>query len=228
MMLVIPKRDRIAERREATRAEILDAAWQLAQERGLTEFTLRDLAERVGMRAPSLYSHFESKNAIYDAMFGQAWKDYEQIAIVELAEFPDFSQSPRAAIRRAARVFFDFAVANPARHQLMNQRTIPGFEPSAESYAPAVRVLELGKQVLRDVGLTDPSHLDMFTAISAGLINQQIANDPGGTRWSALVERTIDLWADGLGLPPDPPALSRRTTPSRRPRRKATTTKSTS
>jgi AcrR family transcriptional regulator len=228
MMLVIPKRDRIAERREATRAEILDAAWQLAQERGLTEFTLRDLAERVGMRAPSLYSHFESKNAIYDAMFGQAWKDYEQIALVELAEFPDFPQSPRAAIRRAARVFFDFAVANPARHQLMNQRTIPGFEPSAESYAPAVRVLELGKQVLRDVGLTDTSDLDMFTAICAGLISQQIANDPGGTRWSALVERTIDLWADGLGLPPDPPARSRPTTPSRRPSRKAAATKSTS
>jgi Bacterial regulatory proteins, tetR family len=32
------------------------------------EFTLRALAERVGMRGPSLYTHFESKNAIYDAM----------------------------------------------------------------------------------------------------------------------------------------------------------------
>jgi AcrR family transcriptional regulator len=72
MMLVIPKRDRIAERREATRAEILEAAWQLAQEKGLVEFTLRDLAERVGMRAPSLYTHFASKNAIYDAMFGHS------------------------------------------------------------------------------------------------------------------------------------------------------------
>jgi AcrR family transcriptional regulator len=226
-VLVIPKRDRIAERREATRTEILEAAWELAQEKGLADFTLRDLAERVGMRAPSLYTHFESKHAIYDAMFGQAWMGYEQIALVELAEFPEFPQSPRAAIRRAARVFFDYAVANPARHQLMNQRTIPGFEPSAESYAPAVRVLELGKQIFRDVGLTDPSDFDIFTAIIAGLINQQIANDPGGTRWSALLDRTIDLWADGLGLPPDPPARSRRP-PSRRPHRQAPTTKSTS
>ena len=80
------------------------------------------------MRAPSLYTHFESKHAIYDAMFGQAWSDFEQVALAELSDLP---QAPRAAIRRAARVFFDFAVANPARHQLMNQRTIPGFEPSA-------------------------------------------------------------------------------------------------
>lgn len=228
-MLVMPKRDRLAERREATRAEILEAAWQLAQEKGLVEFTLRDLAERVGMRAPSLYTHFASKSAIYDAMFGQAWSDYEQVALAELAElWAKLSQNPRAAIRRAARVFFDFAVANPARHQLMNQRTIPGFEPSAESYAPAVRVYELGKRIVHDLGVTDASDFDIFTAIVAGLINQQIANDPGGTRWSALLDRTIDLWADGLGLPPHPPAQNRRSTQRRRARRQSPAARSTS
>src|SRR5215203_3445481 len=208
-MLASPKRDRVAERREATRGEILEAAWDLAQQQGLAEFKLRDLADRVGMRAPSLYTHFESKHAIYDAMFGQAWSDYEQVALAELAELP---QAPRAALRRVARVFFDFAVANPARHQLMNQRTIPGFVPSAESYAPAVRVLELGKQIFHDLGLSDPSDFDIGTAIIAGLINQQLANDPGGTRWSALLDRAIDIWADGLGLPPDPPTRTRRKT----------------
>ena len=181
--------------------EILDAAWELAQEQGLAEFTLRDLAERVGMRAPSLYTHFESKNAIYDAMFGQAWSDFERVALAELPELP---RAPRAALRRVARVFFDFAGANPARHQLMNQRTIPGFEPSPESYAPSVRVYELGQQVFRDLGLTDQSDNDIWDALIVGLINQQLANDPGGTRWSSLLDRAIDVWADGVGLPPTP------------------------
>ena len=221
----MPKRDRVAERREATRAEILQAAWDLAQEQGLAEFTLRDLAERVGMRAPSLYTHFESKHAIYDAMFGQAWSDYEQVALAELADLP---QAPRAAIRRMARVFFDFAVANPARHQLMNQRTIPGFEPSADAYAPAVRVLELGRQILRNPGMTDPADFDIGGAIIDGMINQQLANDPGGTRWSALLDRAMDIWADGVGLPPDPPAKNRRTTQARRPGRRTPATRSTS
>jgi AcrR family transcriptional regulator len=40
------------------RAEILAAAWELAGEVGLANLTLRDLARRVGMQAPSLYSHF--------------------------------------------------------------------------------------------------------------------------------------------------------------------------
>jgi len=225
IMFVSPKRDRAAERRAATRREILDAAWELAQEQGLAEFTLRDLAERVGMRAPSLYTHFESKNAIYDAMFGQAWSDFEQVALAELAELP---QAPRAAIRRAARVFFDFAVANPARHQLMNQRPIPGFVPSADSYAPAVRVLELGQQLFSGLGLTDPSDNDIWDAMVVGLVNQQLANDPGGKRWLALLDRAMDIWADGVGLSPDPPAQDRRTTKPRSPRRRTPATRSTS
>jgi AcrR family transcriptional regulator len=224
-MLEVPRRDRIAERREATRAEILQVAWELAQEQGLAEFTLRDLAERVGMRAPSLYTHFASKHAIYDAMFGQAWSDFERVALAEFTELP---QAPRAAVRRGARVFFDFAVANPARHQLMNQRTIPGFEPSPESYAPAVRVLQLGQQLYRDLGVSDPADLDIYTAIIDGMINQQLANDPGGTRWSALLDRAVDIWADGVGLPPDPPTQNRRATQPRRPRRRRTSATKTS
>jgi AcrR family transcriptional regulator len=218
-VLDLPRRDRVAERREATRAEILQVAWELAQEQGLAEFILRDLAQRVGMRAPSLYTHFESKHAIYDAMFGQAWSEYEQVLLAELANLP---QAPRAAVRRGSRVFFDFAVANPARHQLMNQRTIPGVEPSAESYAPAVRVLQLGQQLFRDVGVSNPADFDIYTAILDGMINQQLANDPGGTRWSALLDHAVDIWADGVGLPPDPPTQNRQATQPRRPRRRRT------
>ena len=225
IMLDTPKRDRAAERREATRREILEAAWSLAQEEGLAEFALRDVAERVGMRAPSLYTHFESKHAIYDAMFGQAWSDYEQVALAELADLPP---APRAAVRRAARVFFDFAVANPARCQLMIQRTIPGFVPSPESYAPAVRVLERVRQLIRGMGLSDPADFEIWVAMLGGLVNQQLANDPGGTRWSALLDRAVDVWADGVGLPADLPAQSLQTANSPGPRRRTQATRSTS
>lgn len=224
IMLDLPNRDRAAERREAIRREIVEAAWALAQEKGLAEFTLRDVADSVGMRAPSLYTHFESKHAIYDAMFGQAWTDYEQTALADLAGVP---QDPRSAVRRMGRAFFDFAVANPARHQLMNQRTIPGFAPSPESYAPAVRVLERGRELFRDRGLSDGADYDIWIAMIAGLINQQLANDPGGTRWSALLDRAIDIWADGVGIPPDPPTQTRRGTHPKGPRRRTPATRST-
>ena len=113
--------------------EILDVAWAIARESGLAAVTLREVADRVGMRAPSLYTHFDSKNAIYDAMFGQAWT--ECLAVCQAA-LEDESTDARAALRRGARTFFDFAVSDLPRHQLMNLRTIPGFEPSPAAYAP--------------------------------------------------------------------------------------------
>ena len=55
-------RDRRSERNAATRAEILEAAWALVREEGPAGLSLRDLGRRVGMRAQSLYSYFDSKH----------------------------------------------------------------------------------------------------------------------------------------------------------------------
>jgi AcrR family transcriptional regulator len=190
--------DRRTHRRDQTRREILDAAWEVAREHGLTALTLRDVADRVGMRAPSLYSHFDSKHAIYDAMFGEAWTAYEEATRPGRDRLTD---DMRAAAHAITRGFFDFAVADPVRYQLMNQRTIPGFEPSPDSYAPAVRVLEAAYVVAAERGVTDPDDVAILLALLGGLIDQQIANDPGGDRSSRLLPRAVDMWCDGLGIP---------------------------
>ncbi|MHB1211094.1 MAG: TetR/AcrR family transcriptional regulator, partial [Candidatus Nanopelagicales bacterium] len=59
--------DRRATRRAASRAEIIDAARLLVREQGLAGLSMRDLGERVGMRAQSVYSYFGSKDDIYYA-----------------------------------------------------------------------------------------------------------------------------------------------------------------
>ncbi len=197
IMLGTPIRDRQAERREATRAEIIAAAWAIAEHKGLAGLTLRDVALAVGMQAPSLYSYFESKNAIYDAMFGQAWTEY--LDIVTAAE-PTLPKDPRAALKVVAHTFFDFAIANTTRHQLMNERTIPGFVPSPESYAPAVAVVELARRDLARIGMSGDADFDLYIALVGGLINAQQANEPGGDRWARLLDVAIDMFADHLGL----------------------------
>lgn len=197
-MLGLPKRDRVSERREATRREILAASWAIAHEAGLTSLTLRDVATRVGMQAPSLYTHFDSKNAIYDAMYGEAWADYE---VHQLALHDRVPAQPRVAINAYARHFFDYAVADLPRFQLMNQRILPGFEPSPETYAVAVRVLERARDQFRHFGIQSDDDFDLWVALIAGLINQHHANDPGGTRYAALFDRAFAMWADAVGLP---------------------------
>ena len=197
-MIGDPNRDRVAERREATRAEIAEAAWDVAREQGLAELTLREVAMKVGMRAPSLYSHFPSKHAIYDAMFRQAWETYEA-EIDGLEE--RLPRDPRGALKMIAASIVDFSLADLSRHQLMNQQTIPGFHPSEASYEPAVRVIERLRRNLERLGVTDQDAVDLFTAVTAGLVNQQWANDPGGNRWRRLLDRVVDMYATEVGVP---------------------------
>lgn len=177
--------------------EILDAAWSVSREVGLAQITLREVAERVGMRAPSLYTHFESKNAVYDAMFEQAWNECLQLFEALQADVPD---DGREALRFVARAFFDFAVSDLPRHQLMNLRTIPGFTPSPQAYAPAVATLSLAADLFSIHGMSEED-LDLYTAVIGGLVDAQHANDPGGDRWSRLLDRAVDMLADEFCLP---------------------------
>ena len=190
-MLEQPARDRRAERREATRAEILEAAWSLAREHGLAGLTLRDVARRIGMQPPSLYWYFDSKNAIYDAMFAEGNR-----LLLERVASQEWPAEPRALLRQSARVFFEFSAEDVARYQLMFQRTIPDFEPSAESYALAVQVIDQTRQRFASAGLGDATSLDIWTALVAGLVSQQTANEPGGDRWLRLIDEVADMFAD--------------------------------
>src|SRR5688572_13504594 len=123
-MLEQPVRDRRTERHAATRAEIVDAAWEQVRANGLAALSLRDLARAVGMQPPSLYSYFESKNAIYDAMFAQGAQQFVDEQRASLLTSDDPLQSLKATLR----FFVRFCAADPARYQLLFQRTIPGFE----------------------------------------------------------------------------------------------------
>src|SRR5271165_3915146 len=123
------RRDRRRDRHEATKREILNAAWSMVRADGLAALSLRALAHAVDMEPQSLYTYFASKNAIYDRMFADGNRELaEQFAHAEIPA------DERGALRAVAGIFVEFAAADQARYQLLFQRTIPGFEPSPGSY----------------------------------------------------------------------------------------------
>ncbi len=176
-------------RRRSARDAIVEAAWALVAEQGLAGLSLRDLARRAGISTPTVYAYFDSKNAIYDAMFGKAATQFAE----RMAE-PYECDDPRDLLVARMRRFCEFCTSDPARYQLLFQRTLPGFEPSPESYAPAVRALHGARELLALNGITEPRHLDLGTALMTGLVDQQVSNDPGGDRWTRLIDESIDMF----------------------------------
>ncbi|GAA3443424.1 TetR/AcrR family transcriptional regulator [Planomonospora venezuelensis] len=182
-------RDRKSERHARTRAEILDAAWETARAEGLAGLTLRDVARRVGMQPPSLYSYFASKDAVYDAMFAQGCREF-----LEGQARTALTGDALADLKAVARYFIGFCTENPTRYQLLFQRTVPGFEPSAESFAVSEEGLKALRGMLAGIGVTDPEALDLLTALGTGLADQQISNDPGGDRWIRLIDEAMEMY----------------------------------
>ena len=104
---------------------------------------------------------------------------------------------PLRDLKAGMRTFVEFCTEDPARYQLLFQRTIPGFEPSPESFAISVDGLAGDDRPPgRGRDSTDPRSLDLLTAIGTGLADQQISNDPGGDRWIRLVDEAMEMFFD--------------------------------
>ncbi len=169
-------------RREQTRREILEAAWRLAERDGIAGLSLRDLAGEVGMRAPSLYTYYDSKAAIYDEMFAAGYRALR----AEMDDLPVDPDDPVGSLAGAIEAFVDFCHASVPRYQLLFTRAVPGWEPSSEAYDVSVATYARMAEQLAELGIDDPRDLDLLSALTSGLASQQLANDPGGDRWRRL------------------------------------------
>ncbi len=168
----------------------------MVRAKGLNGLSLRALARAVDMEPQSLYTYFASKNALYDHLFAEANRQL-------LARFEQIEPSADAVgtLRQVASLFVSFASEDHARYELLFLRTIPDFEPSAESYAVATEVFSRGRSLLAAAGVAGLRQFDLWTALVAGLATQQLANDPGGTRYLRLIDDAVDMYAHHLATP---------------------------
>ena len=72
-----------------TKQEILDAALELFSVQGYEATSISQLADAVGIRKASLYSHFENKQAILDALMQATLEQYEKHSIFSNADWDD-------------------------------------------------------------------------------------------------------------------------------------------
>ncbi|MDP1819122.1 MAG: TetR/AcrR family transcriptional regulator [Acidimicrobiales bacterium] len=182
---------KVTVRREAKIASIVATAWELAEADGVAGLSLHALARAVGLRQPSLYEYFDSKHALYDEMFADGNRQLQaHLAALTLP------REPRRALKRYLGALASFALERPARYELMFLRHLPNFTPSDASYAIAGEVLGTFVERMTAAGVTKPDDVDCLVAMTAGLIDAQLANEPNTDRWIRHLDRLIDLLVD--------------------------------
>ncbi len=195
-----------AERRQRNREEvrraILEAARDVMREQGVAALSLREVARRVHMQAPSLYAYFPSKMALYDALF--------LLGVRLRASYRDRDEAGREGFwdRLAGRFesYLRFAQENPDLYQLAFERPVPGFVPSAESLEEAFRAPAGLEQLLNDGVAAGEVVLDMPVAQARdlligmihGLTAHHLANEPelpiGAGRFGSQIPAAIALF----------------------------------
>lgn len=119
------------------RDQIVSAALELFEAGGPEALTMRALADRVGIRAASLYRHFADKEAVEVALIAAAFADQAVAAEAAIVG----TDRPLAAI---GRVYRRWALAHPHLYRLMTDRPLPradlpeGLE--ARAAAPLIRI----------------------------------------------------------------------------------------
>lgn len=196
--------DRRTRRRRETIEEILAVAIEQMEVDGVTALSLSAVARRLGIQPPSLYQYFPSKMAIYDALFqrGNELRRDTYRAADAAADTDD----PLERNLITATAFCRWCLEHQVFSQLMFWRTVPGFEPSPEAYAPAqesVRDLRDQLQAMVDAGLLHPDAaseegIAVYSSMIAGLLSQQIANEPASSfeegRFSRLLPVVLEMF----------------------------------
>jgi AcrR family transcriptional regulator len=210
--------DRRRRRRLETIEEVLDVAVAVMAEQGVAGLSLGEVARRMGIRPPSLYVYFPSKNALYDALFARGARsllDSMQAAGVFRATD---GQPLEALLLTGSRSFVAWAVAHPTYSQLLFWRPVPGFTPTPEAYAPAVELLELVTQrfaelqrqrLIRDDVTAEQVTRD-WTVVTSGVVSQQLSNGPDESfeagMFSAALPRIAAMFATYYQRPVPNPA----------------------
>ncbi|MCI5654909.1 TetR/AcrR family transcriptional regulator [Candidatus Pseudoruminococcus sp.] len=155
-------------KQEDTKQRILDKALELFSTQGYDSVSVGEIAKAVGIKAPSLYNHFPSKQAIFDAIVESTAAQYEadtdKINIhVQNAQkdIPVFTEITENALFEKVQQIFEYSLHNEAISRFRRMMTIEQFR------SPELATLYSKRYVERILNY----HADIFrTLIASGEI----------------------------------------------------------
>lgn len=175
--------DRRTRRRQQTVEEILAIAEDVMNEQGVNGLSLSEVARRLGVKPPSIYKYFGSLMDIYDALFAQGQRAHLDAMRDAMEQAEPGLDALAVGLEASGR----WALAHPAKAQLLFWRPVPSFEPSPEAMAPSSEMVRLQRQTLSDAvargqlgaGADSDEALWLGSILISGVIGQAMANDPG-------------------------------------------------
>lgn len=162
----------------------------LADEVGLSRLTLAALAERLGVRQPSLYKHIDSMAGLHRDIAVQAKRDLGEVLARASA-----GRSGEEAIMAMSHAYRVWALSHPARYEASNRMPAPG---DLEDEAVSVAAIQVIADVLTAYRLKGDDAVDAIRAFRSTLHGFVSYESTGSFRWSADVDQSFERLIRGF------------------------------
>ena len=121
-------------KQEDTKQRILDKALELFSAQGYDAVSVGEIAKAVGIKAPSLYNHFPSKQAIFDAIVESTAVQYEadtdkiDIHVQNVQkDIQNFTNITEEILFEKVRQIFEYSIHNETISRFRKMMTIEQF-----------------------------------------------------------------------------------------------------
>lgn len=196
-------RQRREQQKQEVREAILDAAGALFLEQGYERFSLRQVAERIGYSATTIYLYFNDKDDLLFTVADQGFDRFSQSLIDAAAHAHD----PFERLHALPRAYLKFGLANPAYYQLMFMQRgdfLVGYRQGGrQPRIDTLRIVQDAIQAAMDAGVVRTGnaqqYADALWSTMHGIVSLSISMSTfSAERAQTTAEVALDLLFDSL------------------------------
>ncbi len=170
--------------------KVVDEAALMADEVGLAQLTLAGLAERLGVRQPSLYKHIDSLGGLHRSIAIQA-----KVELAEVLARAAVGLSGADAIAAIADSYRSWARSHPGRYTAVQRAPVPGDEEDERASAAVVQICAAA---LVAYDLHGDDSIDAIRALRSSLHGFVTLESGGGFGLPVDVDRSFDRLVEGM------------------------------
>jgi AcrR family transcriptional regulator len=175
-----------------TRDSVVETAAVMADEMGLRSLTLAALAERLGVKQPSLYKHIDSLAGLHRSVSILAKRELGE-AISRAA----VGRSGADAIFAMSHAYRNWAVLHPGRYDVSQIPAAPGDVEDSSTMMAAIQTIA---DVLTAYELEGDDSIDAIRAFRSTLHGFVSLETSGGFAFKADINRSFDRLIHGFTI----------------------------
>jgi AcrR family transcriptional regulator len=173
-----------------TEVRVVEEAERLADEVGLAQLTLAALAERLGVRQPSLYKHIDGMAGLRRSISIRA-----KVELADILARAAVGRSGGGAIQSMSRAYRQWALHHPGRYEAAQWAPAAGDE---EDEVASSTVVQICADVLTAYDLRDDDAIDAIRAFRSMLHGFVALESGGGFGLPVDIDRSFDRLVRGL------------------------------